>query len=95
MLLTTEKVRRDFKSCAERINPALPDLEETMDEWPNIRDALMGVRQRLGDEGLTAQKVGYTHFRLNSIKTGNLPVDRTRWLAGVASNSQAALDAFQ
>lgn len=32
MLLTTEKVRRDLKSCAKQINRALRDLEEAMDE---------------------------------------------------------------
>ena len=73
MLLTT---RRDLKSCAKRINRALRGLEETMDEWPGIRDGLTGGDREIGR--CRAQKVGYTHFRLNSIKRRNLPVDRTR-----------------
>ena len=37
ILLTIEKVKRDLKSCAKRLNRALRDLEKAMDERPDIQ----------------------------------------------------------
>jgi len=88
ILLTIEKIRRDLKPCAKRLNRALRDLEKALDERPDF--------QRFdGGGGMTAQKVRHTHFRLNPIKRSNMQADRMRWLTRVALNNQAAIDAYK